>query len=53
MCDFCDNLNYRSYKIPQRTTSENDTQCEYGSPLKYFNTIIGGTYSCDNCINGV
>lgn len=45
MCKFCDNLDYRKYKVLQRTTSADDTTCEFGSP----NLDVPNTYNCSGC----
>lgn len=51
MCKFCDDLEWREYKIPYRTCSADDNRCEYGSPdivndgeNEY---ILGST--CEDC----
>lgn len=45
MCKFCDNLEYRRYKVQQRTTSADDTTCEFGSP----DLDVADTYNCSGC----
>lgn len=52
MCEFCNSLEYRTYRVLQRTTSADDNQCVFGSPLRYIDEVIEGEYSCDTCING-
>ena len=45
MCKFCDNLKYRKYRIQPRTTSSDDTTCEFGSP----DLDVSDTYNCRGC----
>ena len=48
MCKFCDDLKWKTYIVPERTTSADDNQCEFGSPLIYDGEIIDST--CEDCI---
>lgn len=48
MCKFCDNLKeYKTYTVSQRTTSADDNQCEFGSPLIYDGDVFGE--DCNDC----
>lgn len=47
MCQFCDDLKWKTYMVSQRTTSADDNQCEFGSPLVYDGEVFD--YTCDNC----
>lgn len=48
MCEFCDDLKHRTYRVLQRTTSADDNQCEFGSPdPDVFG--ISTCYACDGC----
>lgn len=47
MCQFCDDLKWKTYMVSERTTSADDNQCEFGSPLIYDGEVIDST--CDGC----
>lgn len=51
MCEFCDNLKRRTYKIPYRNSMENDNRCEDGSPdtVDTDGEIKTIGSNCDNC----
>ena len=51
MCKFCDNLDWRNYKVSYRNNSSDDNMCEYVSPeVMIDGERIGSDCShCDGC----
>lgn len=46
MCEFCDNLDYRSYRVMYRTNSADDNTCVFGSP----DLDVSDEYDCYGCV---
>ena len=52
-CEFCNNLKWRHYIVPVRSTSTDDNICEYGSPDIVDGYVLGHTcHDCGGCAEG-
>ena len=50
MCKFCDDLEYRSYMVSQRTTSADDNVCEIASPwVTSDGEVVDYISDCSDC----